>query len=98
MIRVHAAGVNPVDWKIREGHLKQIFPISLPLIPGWDVSGVIEDTGTGVTRLKVGDEVFGLLDITRDGAYAQYVAVKESRVAHKPKSIDHFNAAAIPLA
>jgi NADPH:quinone reductase-like Zn-dependent oxidoreductase len=98
LIRVHAAGVNPVDWKIREGHLKQMMNISLPLIPGWDVSGVVESTGAGVTRLKKGDEVYSRPDLARNGSYAQYIVVRESEVALKPKSLDHVHAAAIPLA
>ncbi len=98
LIRVRAAGVNPVDWKIREGYLKQILGHPLPLILGWDLSGVVEGTGPGVTRLRVGDEVYSRPDISRDGAYAEYIAVKESEVALKPRSIDHTHAAAIPLA
>ena len=98
LIRVHAAGVNPVDWKIREGYFKQRLNYSLPLILGWDLSGVVETTGPGVTRLKVGDEAYSRPDIARDGAYAEYIAVRETEVALKPKSIDHIHAAAIPLA
>lgn len=97
LIRVHAAGVNPVDWKAREGYLKQRHP-SLPLILGWDVSGVVQATGAGVAGLKKGDEVYALADIARDGAYAEYIVIRESEVALKPKSIDHIHAAAIPLA
>jgi NADPH:quinone reductase-like Zn-dependent oxidoreductase len=97
LIRVHAAGVNPVDWKAREGYLNKMHP-SLPLIVGWDVSGVVETTGFGVTRLKQRDEVYSRPDLSRDGAYAEYIVVKESEVALKPKSIDHIQAAAIPLA
>ncbi|HYY15402.1 MAG TPA: NADP-dependent oxidoreductase, partial [Gammaproteobacteria bacterium] len=98
LIRVHAAGINPVDWKIREGYFKQRLNYSLPLILGWDLSGVVETTGPGVTRLKVGDEAYSRPDIARDGAYAEYIAVRETEVALKPKSIDHIHAAAIPLA
>lgn len=96
LVRVHAAGVNPVDWKIREGHLKR--SLRLPLIPGWDFSGVVESTTPRITRFKRGDEVYGRPDISRNGAYAEYIAVRESEVALKPKSIDHIHAAAIPLA
>ncbi len=97
-VRVHAAGVNPVDWKIREGYLKGRVEHSLPLILGWDLSGVVEATGSGVTRLKAGDEVYSRPDIARDGAYAEYIVVREAEVARKPESIDHLQAAAIPLA
>lgn len=97
LIRVHAAGVNPVDWKTREGYLRQGHP-SLPLIPGRDVSGVVENAGPRVASIKRGDEVYSLADFSRDGAYAKYIVVGESEVALKPKSIDHIHAAAIPLA
>jgi NADPH:quinone reductase-like Zn-dependent oxidoreductase len=98
LVRVHAAGINPVDWKIREGHLKEMLHHTLPLILGWDVSGVVETAGPGLTRLKVGDEVFSRPDIARDGAYAEFIVMKESDVALKPKTIDHLHAAALPLA
>ena len=98
LIRVHAAGVNPVDWKIREGYFKQRLNYSLPLILGWDLSGVVEATVPGIVRLKAGDEVYSRPDFSRDGAYAEYIVVRESEVALKPRSIDHIHAAAIPLA
>lgn len=98
LIRVHAAGVNPVDWKIREGYLKIIMHHKFPLILGWDVSGVIEAVGAGVNDFKEGDEVYSRPDISRDGAYAEYIAVNASEAAHKPKSINHIKAAAVPLA
>ena len=71
LIKVHAAGVNPVDWKIREGYTNR----KLPLVPGWDVAGVIEKVGPGVTSVKPGDEVYGYFDLSRNGAYADYVTV-----------------------
>jgi NADPH:quinone reductase-like Zn-dependent oxidoreductase len=101
LIRVHAAGVNPADWKVREGHLKQFVQHKFPLILGWDLSGVIEEVGAnpaGGGRFKKGDEVFGKPDTSRDGTYAEYVVVRESEVALKPKSLHHVYAAAVPLA
>jgi NADPH:quinone reductase-like Zn-dependent oxidoreductase len=98
LVRVHAAGINPVDWKIREGHLKEMLHHTLPLVLGWDVSGVIAALGAGVTRFKVGDEVFSRPDIERDGAYAEFIVIRETEVALKPKSVDHMHAAALPLA
>ena len=98
LIRAHAAAVNPVDWKIREGYAKERIGHSLPLILGWDVSGTVEVIGPGVTRFQKGDEVFTRPDIARNGAYAEHIVVRESEVAFKPKSIDHIRAAAIPLA
>ena len=98
LVRVHAAGINPVDWKIREGHLKEMLHYTFPLVLGWDLSGVVESLGTGLTRLKVGDEVFSRPDIARDGAYAEFIVVREAELALKPKSLDHLHAAALPLA
>jgi len=98
LIRIYAAGVNPVDWKVREGYFREMINYSLPLIPGWDLSGVVETLGTGVAGFKNGDEVYSLPDRTRDGAYAEFIVVKESEVTFKPKAINHIHAAAIPLA
>jgi NADPH:quinone reductase-like Zn-dependent oxidoreductase len=101
LIRVHAAGVNPIDWKVRAGYMKDFIPHSFPLIPGWDVSGVIEEVGpdsAAAGRFKKGDEVYSLPDHTRDGAYAEYIVVRESEVALKPNSLHHVRAAAVPLA
>ena len=98
LIRVHAAGVNPVDWKVRSGSLNGLVHHKLPLVLGWDLSGVIEDVGPGVSQFKKGDEVFSKPDTSRDGAYAKYVVVRESEVALKPKSLYHVYAAAVPLA
>jgi NADPH:quinone reductase-like Zn-dependent oxidoreductase len=97
LIQVHAAGVNPLDRKIRAGDLKRFIQHKLPLIPGWDVSGVIEEIGLGVSQFRKGDEVFAMADPTRDGAYADYVAVREAAVAMKPESLHHVRAAAAPL-
>ena len=97
LIRVYAAGVNPFDWKVREGYMKDYLPHQLPLILGWDVSGVVEAIGAGVSKFKKGEDVFALADPTRDGAYADYIAVNEALVAAKPKSLHHVHAAAVPL-
>jgi NADPH:quinone reductase-like Zn-dependent oxidoreductase len=98
LIKVHTAGVNPIDWKTRAGCLKDHRPYVFPLILGWDVSGTIEATGLDGTRLKNGDEVYARTDIARNGAYAQYIVARQVEVAQKPKSNDHIRAAAIPLA
>lgn len=98
LVRVKAAGVNPVDWKIREGYLKDSIPYKLPLVLGWDVSGVVEEVGSRVDTFKVGDEVYSRPDIARDGAYAQFVAVRASELARKPTSLSHAEAASVPLA
>jgi NADPH:quinone reductase-like Zn-dependent oxidoreductase len=98
LVKVHATSVNPIDWKIRAGHLRGFRDYPLPFILGWDVSGVVESIGAGVTQWKPGDEVYGRPDVGRNGAYAEYIAVKEGELARKPKSLDHIHSAAIPLA
>jgi len=98
LVRIHTAGINPVDWKVREGQLEELLQHKLPLTIGWDFSGVIEKVGSDVTNLKVGDAVYSRPNIGRDGAYADYIAVQAHEVALKPKTIDHVHAAAVPLA
>ena len=97
LVKVHATSVNPIDWKIRAGHLKGFRDYPLPFIPGCDVSGVVESVGSGVSRFKPGDEVYGKPGLGPAGTYAEYVAVQESEIAPKPKSLDHLHSAAIPL-
>jgi NADPH:quinone reductase-like Zn-dependent oxidoreductase len=104
LVRVHAVGVNPPDWYVREGmpgvpaELKP--PMDLPMIPGTDVSGVVEAVAADVDGLSVGDEVFGLLRFPGSGAaaYAEYVAARASDLARKPANIDHVHAAGAPMA
>ena len=98
LVRVHAAGVNPIDWKLREGYLKKFLDLPLPVIPGRDFSGIVEAVGPGAAGFKAGDEVYGRVDTPHNGTYAEYVAVPESQAALKPSSVDHVHAAAIPLA
>ena len=98
LIRVHAASVNPIDWRVREGHMKELWPHKFPLVIGWDLSGVVEKVASRQSQFKKGDEVYSLPDPTRDGAYAEYIVVRESEIALKPKSLHHIRAAAIPLA
>ncbi|MEV7394179.1 NADP-dependent oxidoreductase [Streptomyces sp. NPDC091215] len=103
LVRVHAAGVNPPDWYLRDG-LSNIPPevrpkFDLPVIPGTDVSGVVEAVAADVQGFSAGDEVFGLLRFPGfDGqAYAQYVAAPASDLARKPAGIDHVHAAGAPM-
>src|SRR5260370_14006848 len=98
LIRVHAAGVNPIDWKVRAGYMKDFIPHSFPLVLGWDVSGVIAEVRPNVSRFKKGDDVYSLPDHTRNVAYAEYIVVRESEVALKPNALHHVRAAAVPLA
>lgn len=97
LVAVHAAGVNPIDWKVRDGSARALAP-QLPRIPGYDVAGVVVEVGADVSRLKVGDEVFGYLSLARGGAYAEYVVAPESELSAKPESLDFTAAAAVPLA
>ena len=99
-VRVRAAGVNPVDWKIREGYLQQAFPHALPLVPGWDVAGVVEAVGPAVRELAVGDEVLGYVrkDLVQGGTYAELVSASTRHLARKPAGVSFEAAAALPLA
>jgi NADPH:quinone reductase-like Zn-dependent oxidoreductase len=98
LIRVRAAAVNPVDWKIREGYLQGFLHHHLPLTPGWDVSGEVVAVGPDARGFQIGDAVYARPNIERDGAYAEYIAVEASEVAPKPVALDHDHAAAVPLA
>ena len=98
LIKVKSSSINPVDWKIREGYLKDFIPYQMPVTLGFDVSGVVSEVGSEVTDFKVGDEVFSRPDISRDGAYADYIAVKADEVAFKSSKLSFEQAAALPLA
>ena len=97
LIKVEAASINPIDWKVRSG-LRKDPNRHLPLILGWDVSGVIERLGKNVTDFQPGDQVYSRPDVTRNGAYAEYIAVRASEIALKPQSLEYSKAAAVPLA
>ncbi|MEU4891660.1 NADP-dependent oxidoreductase [Streptomyces sp. NPDC044780] len=98
LVRVHAAGINPVDWKTRAGQGMAGLQ-TLPLILGWDVSGVVEEVGFGVTTLAPGDEVYAMPWFPRPaGGYAEFVTAPSRQFARKPASIGHTEAAALPLA
>lgn len=99
-LRIHAAGVNPVDAKIRKGLLVQRLPHTLPLIPGWDAAGEIDAVGAGVTLHRPGDRVYAYcrLPVVHAGAYAEYIVLPEHQVAAMPASLDFVAAAAVPLA
>lgn len=101
LVRVKATSVNPVDWKIREGYLQGAFPHHLPIIPGWDVAGVVEAVGPAVgTGLRVGDEVYGYVrrDDVAFGTTAELVPAPERTLTRKPSSLSFEEAAAVPLA
>ncbi|MDJ0784421.1 MAG: NADP-dependent oxidoreductase [Desulfosarcinaceae bacterium] len=98
-IRIHAAGVNPVDWKIREGYLNDLFPHHFPLIPGWDLAGEIDSLGPDTSRFKPGDAVYAYArkPEVQHGTYAEYITLPEAYVARKPANLDMIEAASIPL-
>jgi NADPH:quinone reductase-like Zn-dependent oxidoreductase len=98
-VRVHAAGVNPVDFKTRAGKGVSAVLGEPPVRLGWDVSGVVTEVGGGVTRFRVGDEVFGMPWFPRQaGAYAEYVTAPSRHFAGKPHALSHEEAGALPLA
>ena len=94
LVRIHDAGVNPVDWKIRQGYMKRVVPASFPLTIGQDFAGEVTELGKAVKRFRIGDRVFGFAQ----GAYAEYAAVAESNVAAMPPPMDFVTAAALPTA
>jgi len=98
LVRVEAAGVNPVDWKIREGYMSKFLPIQLPYTLGCDLSGTVEAIGEGVQRFRVGDAVYGYPQLIRSGAFAEAVVMLESELALAPTSMPLFEAAALPVA
>ncbi|MBF6241843.1 NADP-dependent oxidoreductase [Nocardia otitidiscaviarum] len=100
LIRVRAAGVNPVDWKVLAGYLDPIMYIHFPLVPGWDVAGVIAKLGDDVPEFQVGDEVIGYVrrDEVQHGTYAEFVAAPARTLAHKPAALSWEQAAGLPLA
>jgi len=97
LVEVHAAGVNQLDTKLRDGEFKLILPYRLPLVLGHDVAGVVVEVGSRVRQFKPGDEVYARTDDFRIGTFAQFVPVKEASLAFKPKNLTMEEAASIPL-
>lgn len=100
LVRVHATGVNPVDVGIREGHLAGAYPHHFPIVPGWEMAGVVEAAGPAVTDFAPGDEVFGYVrrDEVQWGTAAELVPAPQRCLAHKPESLSFAEAGALPLA
>ena len=98
LIEVRCAGVNPIDWKIRQGLLKHTLAHKLPLVLGWDVAGVVVEAGSAANGFKPGDRLYARPDIARDGAYAEYIAVKAHDCARMPEKMAFAAAAGVPLA
>ncbi|VVB95483.1 Acryloyl-coenzyme A reductase [uncultured archaeon] len=99
LIEVYAAGVNPVDWKIREGYMRQMVPLRFPATLGGDFSGIVVEVGEGVSGYEKGDEIYGQASITRDGSgsFAEFASAGADTVAHKPVKTNYVEAAALPL-
>jgi NADPH:quinone reductase-like Zn-dependent oxidoreductase len=96
LVRIHAASVNPIDFKLASGNMRQIMPINFPWIPGGDFSGVVEEVGQGVSGLKKGDAVYG--DASGGGAYAEFYSGPATMIALKPRKLSDAEAASVPLA
>jgi NADPH:quinone reductase-like Zn-dependent oxidoreductase len=96
LVRVHAAGINSLDWKLREGQVQKVFPLQFPAVLGIELAGVVEAVGPGVSRLRIGDRVMGSTGTL--GAYAELVAVNEANLSPVPDGLSLFAAAALPLA
>ena len=97
LVRIHAASVNPVDWRLREGEMKAFIQIQFPATVGRDLAGVIEAVSEDVHGLRPGDEVFAVMPREAFGAYAEYAVLDQSAVALKPKTLDFVQAAAFPM-
>jgi NADPH:quinone reductase-like Zn-dependent oxidoreductase len=100
LIRVYCAGVNPVDWKAKDGLFEGMIPYHFPAIPGWDAAGVVVQTGQGVKAFKAGDEVFvygRLPTVGVNGTYAEFTSLPAEMVALKPRSLTWGAAAGVPL-
>jgi NADPH:quinone reductase-like Zn-dependent oxidoreductase len=99
LVKIKAAGINPVDWKIREGYMQQMIPLQFPSPLGMDFSGVIEKVGQGVSEFRQGDEVYGQASLLSggSGAFAEMALANADSIAHKPKSLSHPEAAGLPL-
>ncbi|MQA15879.1 MAG: zinc-binding dehydrogenase [Pseudonocardiaceae bacterium] len=100
LVRVTAAGVNPVGYKIRQGYLRGAYPHHEPLVPGWDVAGTVELAGPAVTGFSAGDEVIGYVrrDHVQYGTYAELVPAPVRTLAHRPDGLDATHGAGLPLA
>ncbi|MFD1018598.1 NADP-dependent oxidoreductase [Thalassobacillus hwangdonensis] len=97
LIENHATSINPIDWKLREGYLKDMLPFEFPIILGWDAAGIITEVGDDVSQFKKGDRVFVRPATTNQGTYAEYVVADESLLAPIPANLDFAEAASIPL-
>ncbi|MFC4314206.1 NADP-dependent oxidoreductase [Steroidobacter flavus] len=96
LVRVRAAGINGIDWKVREGYVRDAFPLQLPAVLGIELAGIVEAVGHGASRFQVGDRVMG--PVGGLGAYADFVTVNEANLSLTPEGLNDVQAAAIPVA
>ena len=99
LVKVHAAGVNPADWKMREGYLAQAFTHQLPVIPGWEMAGTVESVGEQVSSFQQGDKVFtyNRMDVVQYGTFAEYSIANADMLAPMPTNLDYATASTVPL-
>lgn len=99
VVRVIATGVNPIDWKIREGHFECVFEHEFPIVPGWDLAGTVDSVGHGVEGFAEGDAVFAYTRkaVAHDGTYVEFIAISAAMLAPLPDGLSFEQAAAIPL-
>jgi NADPH:quinone reductase-like Zn-dependent oxidoreductase len=97
LVKVIAAGVNPVDGLIRSGKFAKFFGTTLPLVPGYDIAGIVEKTGAKIEKLKKGDAVYAYIGLEEGGGYAEYAVVTEKEAAPMPKAASFVEAAAVPV-
>jgi alcohol dehydrogenase len=98
LVKVKAAGVNSIDWKISEGYMQQIMPLEFPATLGWDFSGIVEKAGAGVSDIKQGDEVYGQSSVVMGGSgtFAEMALANADNIARKPVTLSHEEAAGLP--
>lgn len=99
LIEVHASSINPFDWKIRKGFLKEVKPLDFPVTLGGDIAGIIVEVGKNISQFAVGDKVYGSANILSgaSGAFAEFAATKSANLAKMPEGLDFTEAAALPL-
>lgn len=98
LVEVHSSSVNPVDWKVREGHLRILTGKRFPKILGADFAGKVVEVGENVHDYKIGNEVYGSIDAIKGGAYAEYISVNPDHISYKPQELSFRQAASIPVA
>ena len=98
LVRVRAASINPVDWKIRQGQLRFILPLDFPYVPGGDIAGEVAATNAGAAQFRSGDPVVGFVNLRRGGGYAEFAVAKKTAIALKPPSLSFVEAASLPIA